>query len=70
MNEELLKKAIRFKLELADSMLDCLPPKMSSEIRSLRRTAAECLNDYEKETHSPASPKESPDGGLKHVPIE
>jgi hypothetical protein len=70
MNEEFIKKAVRYKLDLASSVADRLPPKMNSELMELCGAVLESINEYTKETKSSETKKANPPDKLNKVSIE
>ncbi|MDD3705156.1 MAG: hypothetical protein PHC45_03700 [Clostridiaceae bacterium] len=69
MDEELIGKIIRIKLNMAEKLVERLPEKTSAQIKDLGKIILKSIND------NVSSPKEhSVEKGesthMKHVPIE
>jgi hypothetical protein len=68
MNEELIKKVIRLKMDAAERALDLLPPEASKKIRTLRNLVYETVGEHLKEGEGGETAK--PSGKINHVPID
>jgi hypothetical protein len=70
MDDELINRIVKLKLETAEKLLDRMPEKMSSEFRNMGRAILKSLNENSQEIkeHPPEKPK--PSEQLNHVPIE
>lgn len=70
MNEALIKKLIKYKLDAASTIIDHLPPDMSEEIRSMGRVILENLNESVRGINEQPSKKSKPLDKLSNVQIE
>lgn len=70
MNEEFIKKVINCKLNAAEAILDCLPPKVSQEIKQLGKIILEEVSEKLKEEGTQVSKKPKTSNKLESIPIE
>ncbi|MBC7961167.1 MAG: hypothetical protein H7X94_15005 [Vallitaleaceae bacterium] len=70
MNEVLVKKIIKYKLDRANALMDLLPAKVSEEVKSFGKVLLETMNEnFSEEARNQTKPDKSPEG-LHNVTIE
>jgi hypothetical protein len=70
MDEELINKLIKYKLNAAGKIVDRMPEKVSAEIKDFGRVILESVNENVREMKEQPSEKTKPSDKLNHVPIE
>lgn len=70
MNEVLIKKVIAYKLNMANSILELLPEKVSKEVTTLRKVILESLNENFQEKTSAKDSSTKSTEGINSVTIE
>ncbi|MGE5630900.1 MAG: hypothetical protein ACM3TR_07360 [Caulobacteraceae bacterium] len=70
MNEALIKKVIKYKMDIAGEIVDCLPLKVSEEIKNLGRIVIEGLNESFQEMKEQPPKKSGKPDKLNKVTIE
>ncbi|KJS84741.1 MAG: hypothetical protein JM58_10500 [Peptococcaceae bacterium BICA1-8] len=70
MNETLIKEIIKYKLNVAGTIIDHLPTIMSEEIKNLGRAVLEGVNESSQEIKEQQSKKAKSADKLENVPIE
>lgn len=70
MNEALVKKVIQYKLNIAGSLIELLPSKVSDEVKSLGKVIMESMNEnFQDKTKAHDQPTKSTEG-INSVTIE
>ncbi len=49
MNQRILKKIIKVKIDIASKIINHLPTKAASELKNIGKILKECLNEYHEE---------------------
>lgn len=49
MNEDMIRKLVRFKLSALHAMIDSMPEDLAEEIRGLGKVVLESVNEFEAE---------------------
>lgn len=70
MNEEFVRKAIQFKLDTAEKILERLPPDTSEKIRSFGHLIYESLGAHHGSTGKGASQGSKTSGKINSVKID
>jgi hypothetical protein len=70
MDEELIRKLVKYKLNAAGTIVDRLPLKMSSELKDLGRVILESIDESAREIKERPGEKPKPSDHLDNVPIE
>jgi hypothetical protein len=70
MDEELINKLIKYKLNAVGKIVDRMPEKMSAEIKDFGRVILESVNENVREMKEQPSKETKPSDKLNHVPIE
>lgn len=70
MNELIMKKLIKYKLNAAEAIVEHLPLEISKEIKVLGRVILESLNESSQEMNKQADKKSKPSDNLNNVIIE
>ena len=70
MNETIIKEVIKFKLQAAETLVDCLPTKVSEEIKDLGRIILQSVNENMNLINENSSKKSKQSDKLNDIPIE
>jgi hypothetical protein len=70
MNEILLKKIIKLKLNTAETVINQLPPEISKGFKEFGRIIFECVNEGFQETTENPSEKSKSSNKLNNISIE
>jgi len=70
MDDELINRIVKLKLDVAKKLLDQMPEKMSSEIRNTGKEILKSINENVQETKEHPSEKSNSSNQLNHVTIE
>ncbi|HWQ72878.1 MAG TPA: hypothetical protein VN370_11225 [Desulfitobacteriaceae bacterium] len=70
MDEEIIGRIIKLKLNMAEKLIGHLPEKAASQIKDLGKIILKSLNENVQDTKEHASEKSGALTHLNHVPIE
>jgi hypothetical protein len=70
MNEVLIKNLIKYKMNVADSVINSLPAKMSEDLKSLRKIILDSVNESYQDIKDQPVKKSKPENKLQNVEIE
>lgn len=70
MNEALIKKLIKHKLDLVNSIIDSLPEKISQDAKDLRKVILDSVNESFAEAEDQSAKKSKAENKLENVTIE
>jgi hypothetical protein len=70
MNEILIKNLVKYKLNVADSIINCLPAKMSEDLKSLDKIILDSANESLQDIKEQPVKKTKPENKLQNVEIE
>ena len=70
MDDELINRIVKLKLDVAEKLLDQMPEQMSSEIRNTGKEILKSINENVQETKEHPSEKSKSSNQLNHVTIE
>ncbi|MDF2531817.1 MAG: hypothetical protein K0Q65_1398 [Clostridia bacterium] len=70
MNEEIIKNLVKYKLNLAESMLDSLPEKLSQDARKLGKLILDGVNEGVQEMKEKPVEKSKSSDKLENITIE
>jgi len=70
MNEELINKFVKYKINIAGKLVEHLPTKASAELKDLGRLIIESVNESVLEMKEQPTKKSTPSDKLNNVPIE
>jgi hypothetical protein len=68
MNEELIRRAIQFKLDMAEKLLEHLPPEASKSIKAVGSLICDSVGEHLKNAGTPEGAKTP--GKINNVTIE
>lgn len=69
MNETLVKKLVKCKLEAVNAIVDSLPEPLSGELKNLQRALFESIREFGQEQEGKTGGK-SEEACLKSIPVE
>ena len=64
MNETLVKNIVKYKLNAAEKLLDCLPSEISNSLKDLGRLMLKSINENSQELKEQPINKTKPGGRL------
>lgn len=70
MDDKLIKKLIKCKLNAAGAIIEHMPPELAKEIKNMGRAILEGLNESSLEMKEQGSGKTEPSNKLNNVPVE
>ena len=70
MNEQLLKNIIKYKFNLANKFVDCLPEKASNEVKNMGKIILKSLEEALDNNEDQSVETKTDSNGLKNVPIK
>ncbi|HWT27574.1 MAG TPA: hypothetical protein VN131_06510 [Mobilitalea sp.] len=70
MNEELVRRVVKYKLNAANNLIDKLPEDLQKDINSIRRVITECLNEIPSEPKEQSTEKKQSANQLNKINIE
>ena len=70
MNEALIRSIIKYKLNIADSIINSLPTKISEDVKNLSKIVLESVNEGFEEIKKQSFEKPKSENKLKNVSIE
>jgi hypothetical protein len=70
MNEEIIKNFVKYKLNLAEAMIDCLPEKLSEDAKKLGKLILDGVNESLQEIKEKPVKKSKSSDKLEKITIE
>ncbi|MDF2889930.1 MAG: hypothetical protein K0R80_297 [Clostridia bacterium] len=70
MNEEIIKNLVKYKLNLAEAILDSLPEKLSQDARKLGKLILDGVNESLQEMKEKPVEKSKSSDKLENITIE
>jgi hypothetical protein len=70
MDDELINRIVKLKLDTAEKLLDRMPEKMSSELRNMCREILKSVNENVPKTKEHPTENSKSSDHLNHVSIE